>query len=42
MNKSFDHPYKCRGFDKYDESNRKGRLERKRVIYLREKAPAGE
>ena len=42
MNKSFDHPYKCRGFDQYVERNKKGRLERLRVKYLLEKSPAGE
>ena len=42
MNKSFDQPYKCRGYDQYVKRNRKGRLERLRVKYLLEKSPAGE
>ena len=42
MNKSFDHPRKCKGFDEFVKRNRKGRLERLRVKYLLEKTPRGE
>ena len=42
MNKSFDHPQKCKGFDEFVKRNRNGRLEWLRVQYLLEKAPQGE
>ena len=42
MNKSFDHPQKCKGFDEFVTRNRKGRLERLRVKYLLEKTSQGE
>ena len=42
MNKSFDHPQKCKGYDEFVKRNRNGRLERLRVQYLLEKAPQGE
>ena len=42
MNKSFDHPQKCKGFDEFVKRNRNGRLERLRVKYLLEKTPRGE
>ena len=42
MNKSFDQPHKCKGFDEFVNRNRKGRLEYLRVKYLLEKTPRGE
>ena len=42
MNKSFDQPYKCKGFNEFVKRTRQGRLERLRVKYLLEKTPQGE
>ena len=42
MNKSFDNPQKCKGFDEFVRRNRKGYLERLRVKYLLEKSSQGE
>ena len=42
MNKSFDHPQKCKGFDEFVRRNRNGYIERLRVKYLLENTPRGE